>query len=569
MRILAGSLVAAVVALSCTSDAANQEVPSIRAGELESHLMGMVVAPSMTRQAEPVDPAFSFAPDQTEIVVIVQVGKLDEDPPLDITWYRISPDGEEELFTHTVEVASFDRAFSVGVNEGTLAQGAYRITATMNGQTAELSFAVGAAVGDGAGAGSSGSEGAAGSPPSPGDSGAVTSEAIESPSGPGTDTQMLLGPPGLAEFSWFDHQAGIVEFQAYFTGRGEAAAPPLPFQISAAVDGTSQPVIDSVLPEGQREIGLSLDPCAIPGGRDLPGTEVRLTGTVGEEVDESTVTLAPDTLAPMITATSEPSTFSTVSAGDQIVFEVTAEEVPSGGPWQTGVERIFLREEGGDRFFDESYGEQPQPCAQKSWEQTATATYTVPDDPPPIIEIVASSLDFGSGLAVPIPNAPQESRFLFYTGEVWTGTMHTETRVTDIPDSTMPDIKYSCEGSLDADLRLIVAEDGTVSGEAPYMEPKTVCRGAGVGVSGPPESGTLSVTGTRSATEFRLVLFLVEGHIASYLPVNVLTEGVPIPITGTARAEREFRVQLPSGPATVTTDFAFELTCENCEEDVG
>jgi hypothetical protein len=81
-----------------------------------------------------------------------------------------------------------------------------------------------------------------------------------------------------------------------------------------------------------------------------------------------------------------------------------------------------------------------------------------------------------------------------------------------------------------------------------------MCRGGGVETSSPAESGAFSVTGTKSATEFRLIFFLVEGHIGSYLPVNVLVEGVPIPITGPTRAEREFRVELPSGPAKITSD---------------
>lgn len=558
MRILTGSLVIVVVALSCTSDTANQEESSIRAGELESHLMGMVVAPTMTRQAQPVDPTFSFAPDQTEIVVIIQVGKLDADPPLDITWYRISPDGEEELFTHTVEVASFDRAFSVGLNEGTLAQGAYRVAATLNGQTAELSFAVGVAVVDGEGAGSSGSEGE-GTPPVPGDSGAVTSEALEDASDPSTGTQMLLGPPGLAGSGWFDLQAGMVEFQAYFTGRfPDDPRPPLPFQIGAGVDGTTTQVIDSVLPEGQQATDLSIDPCTISGGRDLPGTEVRLTGTVDGDVDESIVVLGPDTLAPTITATSEPSTFSTVSAGDQIIFEVTAEEVRSGGPWETGVQSIFLREEGGDPFFDESFGDQPQPCGQKSWEQTVTATYTVPDNPPPIIEIVASAQDFGSGLAVPVPNIPQESRFLFYTGEVWTGTMHSETRT--ISEGT-------CRGSAEATLRLVVAEDGTVTGEAAVTGPEEVCRAGPARFTLPGPDAIYSVRGTKSATGFTLIFGVLSGQAGVGFGTNTATESV-VPITGPTRAEGEFVAVFP-GISEITSTNTFQLDCESCEQDAG
>jgi hypothetical protein len=509
----------------------------------------MVAAPSIDREGVPRDPSFSFDPRTPEIAVVVRIGKLDQDPPVDITWYRVGDEGDEELFTHTVDVGSFDRAFSIGVNPGTLAVGMYRVTATLDGETTELSFAVGSEEDGRTGGARTDAEG---DPPTSGDNGAIESGA-DTPRP--ADDIFLLGPD--LSFPWDDRQAGVVEFVTFLTGNSR------PFQLNAGVDGaTPQPFMDLMSPATGGYFDFFVDPCTIAGGKDLPGTTIAFTGTIGDVATDRVVeaTLGPDTLAPAITATSEPITFSRVAPGDEITFDVAAEELAFGGPWQTGVRRIELREEGGATFFEQEFGEAPQPCERKSWEQSITATYTVPEDPPPIIEIVASAQDFGSGLAIPVPTIPQESRFLFYTGEIWTGTFHADIRLDGID--------VVCESSLDADVQLTVASDGMVGGDALFTESDVVCRGAGAVDREPGGLGRLMVTtGMRSETELRVSIVLIEGMINSFLPPNVLIDAA-IPITAPGHAELEDHVRLTSGVGSVTTDLAWVLDCESCQAGV-
>lgn len=552
--------IASLVASACSSDGEEPPDRRNRGGVLRSHLLGMVAAPSIDPKGEPVDPSFSFTPETPEIAVVVQVGQLDDPAPVDVTWYGVAEDGagEAELFTHTVDVESLDRAFSIGVNEGTLASGMYRVTATLAGETTALSFAVGAE----GGAGSVGSDPARGDPPAAGESGAIGSEAVE----PAPDDVLaFLGPNG--DLGWQDHQAGVVEFMTFVSGGSR------PYQVDAGVDGAApRPVMELTSPpetDDLRQLDLFVDPCTISGGKDLPGTTIAVTGSIEGTAADPTgeATLGPDTLAPAITATSEPSTFSQVAPGDEITFEVTAEELASGGPWQTGVQSIRLREEGGATLFEETFGEAPLPCEQKSWEQTITATYTVPQDPPPIIEIVATAQDFGSGLAVPIPTIAQESRFLFYTGEIWTGTFHADTRVDGI-HSTLG-VPISCESSLDADVQLTVTSGGAVGGDAVFTESDVVCRGGGVVERNPGGGGVLSVTtGSRSDTELSVSLVVTDGVIASFLPTQLLIDAA-IPITAPGHAELEDHVRLSAGVGSVTTDLAWVLDCESCQADVG
>src|SRR5207244_308757 len=116
-----------------------------------------------------------------------------------------------------------------------------------------------------------------------------------------------------------------------------------------------------------------------------------------------------------------PARGSLVKAGDKITLQVNAREKPSGGPWQTGVRRIWLEAKPDglnkpDEWINPS--RLPKPCDQKTWEKVFDATYTVPKKPPPIIEICAYAYDYGEG-----PDGNEGSNCAdFATGE-WRGTL--------------------------------------------------------------------------------------------------------------------------------------------------
>lgn len=142
--------------------------------------------------------------------------------------------------------------------------------------------------------------------------------------------------------------------------------------------------------------------------------------------------------------------------------------------------------------------------------------------------------------------------------EVWTGTMHAETRT--ISEGT-------CKGSADATLRLVVAGDGTVTGEATVTGPEEVCRAGPARFTLPGPDAIYSVRGTKSAMRFTLIFGVVSGEAGVGFGTNTATESV-VPITGPTRAEGEFVAVFP-GISEIRSTNTFQLTCESCEQDAG
>jgi hypothetical protein len=142
--------------------------------------------------------------------------------------------------------------------------------------------------------------------------------------------------------------------------------------------------------------------------------------------------------------------------------------------------------------------------------------------------------------------------------EVWRGTMHSETRT--IAEGT-------CRGSADATLRLVVAADGTVTGEANVTGPDEVCRAGPGRLTLPGPDAIYSVRGSKSATEFTLTFGFIEGQAGVGFGTNTAVESV-VPITGSTRAEGEFLAVFPGIPE-ITSLNTFALDCESCEEAVG
>ena len=94
------------------------------------------MVPPPNREAESdLEPSFTFSPDEPQIAVIIQTGEI-TGSTLDIVWTRVAAEGEQErLFSHTVEVSSHERAYSIGKNPGSLTTGTYRVVATLEGHS--------------------------------------------------------------------------------------------------------------------------------------------------------------------------------------------------------------------------------------------------------------------------------------------------------------------------------------------------------------------------------------------------------------------------------------------------
>jgi len=122
-----------LLAAACTGGE-EEEGPRSSLALVSRPIVDIVPAASIGEDGQPVDPALVFAPDAPLITVVAQVGEV-TGSPMDITWSQVTDEGDQELFTHTVEVASFDAAYSVGESPGELIPGTYRVEATLEGES--------------------------------------------------------------------------------------------------------------------------------------------------------------------------------------------------------------------------------------------------------------------------------------------------------------------------------------------------------------------------------------------------------------------------------------------------
>ncbi len=81
-------------------------------------------------------PGSLFPADTPQITIVAHAGEVSgSGSGMNLAWFQVTDEGETRLFTHTVEVGSFDAAYSVGTNPGTLAPGTYRVEAALEGES--------------------------------------------------------------------------------------------------------------------------------------------------------------------------------------------------------------------------------------------------------------------------------------------------------------------------------------------------------------------------------------------------------------------------------------------------
>jgi hypothetical protein len=105
-------------------------------------IVSMTAGNSVNQQEQATDSKFTFDPAAPQMAVVVQVGQLSSPASMTITWYQVTDQGDQKLFTDTVQVSALDRAYSIGKNPGTLAEGDYKIVAALNGQTQQVELKV-------------------------------------------------------------------------------------------------------------------------------------------------------------------------------------------------------------------------------------------------------------------------------------------------------------------------------------------------------------------------------------------------------------------------------------------
>lgn len=396
-RWLSASSALVLFAVSCTGDSGGgDEGPAfVDAGAI----LEVVPAADVDSAGNPVEPSFRFSPSEPQVAVVAGAGARDG-TPMTFTWFQLTAGGETELFVHTVEVASGDRAFSIGTSPGLLAEGVYRVDVTLEGETQAVTFDVvdpTAAASPSAPAGTTGAEASSAGPPESGASGAVGGSAsIDLPQ---------QGAAGALELEPSDFAADAVEttLTTIWDGGAKGAPNDLIVELTATQAGESlsrrytHPVGSPL-----EQFSTEIKPCRFPSGSDLPGTTITFVagfveGTTGTILGSPfTVSLGPDTKAPGITANLSPPSGSRVEAGDEIAIDVTAQEIRTGASWQQGVEYLEVTSDAGGTAPDPVSADAPKalPCDQKQWSLAMQGTYTVPEDPPASFKLCAVARDF-------------------------------------------------------------------------------------------------------------------------------------------------------------------------------
>ena len=205
--------------------------------------------------------------------------------------------------------------------------------------------------------------------------------------------------------------------------------------------------------------------CSLPGGSDLPGAVFRAKVVVDEPAHfdiTDQYTLPDDKAPPVLSGGSTPPHGTKVHPGEVIKVHITATEPADRGP-QEGIQDIQLL--GPDGLVDSAqYGNHPKACDLSRLTKTFTTTYTVPNDPPPVIRLTAVAHDF----------ANNESATLsadFPTGDVWTGTAHI------VSHFTYPPALHECPATEidDYTFNLVVGAEGAVQGTDTKLAKVTSC----------------------------------------------------------------------------------------------
>jgi hypothetical protein len=280
----------------------------------------------------------------------------------------------------------------------------------------------------------------------------------------------------------------------------------------------------------------------VPSASDLPGAKltVRLISYDSTADTSTTLTLAPDTDKPSLKTTSVPPKGTRVKAGGTIKVRMDASEEygATRHGWQTGVKKILLRDESKNQNVSPHFENngRPQPCERKLWKKSLEVTYTVPENPPPIIRLRAIAEDFAGNKDDDVAEFP--------TGELWKGTVKLER------DGRNP----QCSAvTSETEFIIAVADDGTVTGSGTLDHSKYTCLG---GYTTPATHAPVAVGGKKQAGVFTLFL--------SDWPKTAMVPRLPV---------GQWIVQVgqgSSGEGTFApgrmTDVVFrvKLECQNC-----
>jgi hypothetical protein len=354
-------------------------------------VVGIVVAAGKDRRGRPVKPAARFTPaNARQIAVVVRVGALRRPGRLAVEWYSIDGAGRERrLHESHVSVSGHQWAWSIGRAPAPVATGLYEAVAHVAGSELATWFSVGSerppAV----------SQQAAGGAPelvSADEGGALWDAWSEGTAGP-------QQPPGGASsgecFLWtHGGEDGIAAFA--FTVPVAAGADCTQDATATATVGAAVSGEPTDLASGEAAkhsvARTEVDPCTLPGGSDLPGTVVHVLGKDGRgHTATAEVQLADLSPGPIVAGESTPPDGSRVNPGDKITLHFGAGELP----FAKGIHKVEFFANGAP-LREWSAGDTPKACDKERFMSEFGGHYTVPADPPPVVELVVRAEDYDS-----------------------------------------------------------------------------------------------------------------------------------------------------------------------------
>lgn len=458
-------------------------------------LGGLALTGHLDRRDQAIRPTLSFTSNDTEATAVVGLGNVPEGSTLTVTWYRLTGiDEREPLFSHRIAVGPGGEAFSQAIAAGGLAPGTYETVATMGEFLVHTPWVV---------------------------------REVEAASTDGTEVRAMGAPAASEDEPWNTPESGN---SGWDDPQTPPASPPPPgpcevasvhanleplttatgsvywigqctrMALAATISGPAQEVASEEVTDGSQPFLPGRAPlCELPGASDLPGTVVNWTASGSDGATGSATFTVPDfgeTLEAIIQAAE--GTPSRVDPGFKIELRGMALVIPPA----LGIKELSLF--AGDQLIqtvgNASGSDAPQPCDPGRLGAVNRAQYTVPADPPPVIEICAEAVGFD--------RTKSRSCIEFYTGEVWKGEVTGEAVQPKCSPPSLP---------LGGQLTMSVASDGTVTGTVTEKRPPFTCAGTGV----PPFSETYDISGKKTPEAFEVAI------------TGTGQREVTIPITGT------------------------------------
>ena len=448
---LAAGVVSAGLSLTCS---VSSLIPGTGA-QSSGPMVAMLSAAALDEGGHIRDPKSTFAPTDPQITVAVLIDPASDivDQPLRLTWYQVTPDGDVELFTDTVEVSSGEAAYTTGGNPGTLSAGTYRVAASLGESALDSYFHVigPQAAGQAPSDPSSVAQAAGTGPPVQKEAGIrvtiVNDDSFDSDQAGGCELSLSSAQGSVV----YPSNMVIISLYAYGCAAGEV-------KLHAGVNGALGP-LTTVHLEDSHAIKLggqwTIDPCAIPGRSDLQGDQVFITaeglGPLSGLSTELHLTLGADDAPPVLNVNWDPPGGARIDKDEKVTIQISARDPQPGGPWQTGVRNIRVQRDG-QLLDDHRFGEQAGKCGAKIKSvRPYQHVYTSRERTPLSFQLCVLAFDHA--------NEPATNCRTYYRGDHWRA-------VIDSTGSGIWSVGSCVDEKWTTVVDMVLDDDGNVEGTA-------------------------------------------------------------------------------------------------------